>query len=307
MELRHLRYFVMLASKRHFTQAAEELAIAQPALSQQIQALEHELGVRLFERTSRSIRLTAAGETLLTLAERILADAEHIQIEMQAFAKLKRGRLRIGLLQSLGTYWLAGLLARFHTQYEGIEIVLHEEVTDILLEQLERGVLDMVWMHKIQEIFPAKFPDKHIETLSIFTEPLLLGVAAQHRLAQQKVNAKDLKKEEFILFKPGSGLRQTVLHMAEQAKFVPHVIFESGDIGSIRALVAEGVGISVFPQSVMDSAEKSIVPLEVQPILPQRTILLAWQRQRGSSLGIQEFLAFLREDLATHPWQKSTN
>ncbi len=302
MELRHLRYFVTLASKRHFTQAAEELAIAQPALSQQIQALERELGVRLFERTSRSMRLTLAGETLLTLAERVLADAEHIQIEMQAFAKLKRGRLRIGLLQSIGTYWLAGLLARFHTQYPGVEIVLHEGVTDILLEQLESGTLDMVWMHTIKEIFPAKFPDKHIETLSVFTEPLLLGVAPQHHLTQQKIHVSDLKEEEFILFKPGSGLRQTVLHMTERAGFVPHVIFESGDIGSIRALVAEGVGISVFPQSVIDGSETTIVPLEVQPTLPQRTILLAWQQRRASSPGIQEFLTFLRQDITAHPW-----
>jgi DNA-binding transcriptional LysR family regulator len=132
----------------------------------------------------------------------------------------------------------------------------------------------------------------------------MLGVAPQHRLARQKISAKELKNEDFILFKQGSGLRQTVLYMTEQAGFVPHVIFESGDIGSIRALVAEGVGISVFPQSVIESSEKSIVPLPVQPALPHRTILLAWQQRRAASLGIQEFLAFLQEDIAAYPWQQ---
>jgi len=130
MEIRHLRYFVAVAYKRHFTHAAESLLIAQPALSQQIQALERELGVTLFERTSRQVRLTPAGEALLVHAEGILAEAEQAYVEMQAFAGVTRGRVKLGLLQSLGAYRLSSLLARFHAQHQEIEMVLHEDVTE---------------------------------------------------------------------------------------------------------------------------------------------------------------------------------
>jgi len=304
MELRHLHYFVVLAHRLHFTQAAEELLIAQPALSQQIQVLERELGVLLFERTSRHMRLTPAGEALLPRAEHLLAEFASLHAEMQSFSDLKRGRLQLGLLQSLGTYWLSGFLARFHTHYPEIEIALHEEVTETMMEQLEKGTLDLAWMHRIDTIFPTTSLSKHVETLPILTEPLVFAAAPHHRLVQQQpVMLSDVFAEEVVLFKPGSGLRQTLLHIAQQAGIVPHVIFESSDISSIRALVSEGIGISVFPQSVIAAPGRTIVPLKCALPLPQRTILLAWDRRRTSLPTIQAFLAFFREDLDVHPWR----
>src|SRR5579883_2043816 len=266
MELRHLHYFVVLAHRLHFTQAAEELAIAQPALSQQIQALERELGVRLFERTSRHIRLTEAGQTLLLHAERVLALVDTLSAEMHAYTLLQRGRLRIGLLPSLGVSWLSGLFARFHARYEGIEMVLHEDVTESMIEQLEAGRLDLVWMHTVGTLFPQPVLPSQLEARAVFTEAVLMGATPHHRFAQRKhINWDALQAEEFILFKPGSGLRQVAMHLAQQAGFRPRVVFESGDIGSIRALVAEGVGISVFPRSVFEAPGRSIVPLDLNP------------------------------------------
>ncbi|HEX3641142.1 MAG TPA: LysR family transcriptional regulator [Ktedonobacteraceae bacterium] len=303
MELRHLRYFVVLAHRLHFTQAAEELMIAQPALSQQIQALERELGVRLFERTPRHIRLTPAGQGLLVHAERVLADVDTLSAEMHAYAGLQRGRLRIGLLQSLGASWLAGLLARFHARYGGIELVLHEDVTEPMIEQVEMGGLDLAWMHTIGTIFPQSVHPQQIEVKAVSTEAVLLAGAPHHRLAGQKHIAwNELQAEEFILFKPGSGLRQVVMHLAQQANFRAQVVFESGDISSIRALVSEGVGISVFPQSVIDTPGRMILPLDLSPALPHRTIQLAWHQQRASIPIIQAFLTFVQEDLCIHPW-----
>lgn len=303
MELRHLHYFVVLAHRLHFTQAAEELAIAQPALSQQIQALERELGVRLFERTSRHIRLTPAGQSLLVHAERMLALVDTISTEMHAYAGMQRGRLRIGLLQTLSASWLSGLLARFHASYGGIEMVLHENVTEPMIDQLEDGRLDLVWMHSFGTIFPQSMLPKQIEVKAVFSEAVFLGVAPGHWLARQKdITWSSLQTEEFLLFKPGSGLRQIVLHLAQEAGFRPQVVFESGDIGSIRALVSEGVGISIFPKSIIDAPGRTIIPLDISPALPYRTIQLAWHRQRASTPTIQAFLDFVQEDLRIHPW-----
>src|ERR1700730_11754656 len=136
MELRHLRYFVAVAQRKHCTRAAEELNLAQPALSQQIQQLERELGVALLERTSRRVRLTPAGEAFLSRAERILAEVEQAQREMQEFAGIKRGRVVIGALQSLDAFHFSALLARFHSRYPEIEIILREEANEELLEHL---------------------------------------------------------------------------------------------------------------------------------------------------------------------------
>ncbi len=292
MELRQLHYFVVLAHRLHFTQAAEELAIAQPALSQQIQALERELGVRLFERTPRHIRLTPAGQGMLVHAE-----------EMAAYTGLHRGRLRIGLHQTLGVFWLSGLLARFHGRYGGIEMVLHEGVTEPMLELLEEGKLDVIWMHTIGTLFPQKPLPKQIETKAIFTEAVLLGGGPHHRLAGRKqISWTSLQAEAFVLFQPGSGLRQIVMQLAQEAGFLPQVIFESGDMSMIRALVSEGMGIAVFPQSVIEAPGRSLVPLDLSPALPPRTIQLAWHRQRASTSTIQAFLDFVQEDLCLHPW-----
>src|SRR5579859_6421660 len=151
MELRQLHYFVVLARALNFTKAAETIGIAQPALSQQIRALEHELGVTLLDRTSRRVSLTDAGAAFSRRAEQLLADADEARLEMQEFAGLRRGKIAVGVVPNLGETWLAHLVADFHQQYPGIEIALIEETTLPLLDFLLRGQLDLALLHKSTE------------------------------------------------------------------------------------------------------------------------------------------------------------
>lgn len=305
MEIRHLRYFAAVAHKRHFTQAAEDLFIAQPALSQQIQALERELGITLFERTSRRVRLTSAGEALLGHAERILAEVEQTHAEMQAFAGVTRGRISLGFLQSLGAYRLSALLARFHAQYAGVEMVLHEDVTEQLLEQVKVGQLDVALTHVIGDIFPLHVTDPQMITEPLVKEELMLVVAPNHPLTRQPyVSPKELEHEPFILFKPGSGLRQVMVHLSLIGGFTPRILFESGDIGTIRALAAEGLGISILPQSVVEAPGKEVATVKLMPVLPSRMVVLVWHRRITHSPAATAFLAFFREDLHFYPWRK---
>lgn len=306
MELRHLRYFVVVARRRHFTQAAEELFIAQPALSQQIQALELELGVKLFERTSRQVRLTPAGEALLIRAERILGEVEQAEAEMQAFAGLVRGRVKLGLLQSLAVFRLPALLARFSAQYPGIEMVLQEGVTEYLLEQIRGGQLDIALTHSVGDIFPPPIPDPNITTEAILEEDLVLVAAPHHRLAQlSSISASELKDEAFILFKPGSGLRQAAIHLSTSGGFAPRILYESGDVGTIRALVAEGLGISVLPQSVVSSPGSEITAIKIIPPLPVRTVMLVWHKRIEHAPAASTFLNFLHEDIRARSWNST--
>ena len=212
MELRQLGYFVAVAHRRHFTQAAEELALAQPTLSQQIHQLERELGVTLIERTSRRVRLTPAGEALLVRAERILAEAAWAHREMQEYAGLARGRVVIGALQSLEAFRFLDLLSRFHTRYPGIEIVLREEATERLWELLNTGQLDLTITQIIDDSWPLEITASSMVTERLLTEELVLVVAPNHALAhQQRATVEELRDEPFVVFKPGSGFRHTII------------------------------------------------------------------------------------------------
>jgi DNA-binding transcriptional LysR family regulator len=303
MELRQLRYFVAVAHRRHFTQAAEELNLAQPALSQQIKQLERELGVMLFERTSRRVSLTHAGEALLVRAERILAEVEWVQMEMQEYTGLTRGRVVIGSLQSLEAFRFPALLSRFHTRYPGIEIVLREEVTERLLELLNTGQLDLTLFQVTDGLLPLELTVSSVITERLLTEELVLVVAPNHTLAnRQSVTIEELRDEPFVLFKPGSGLRHAIIQSSLAAGFTPRILFESGELGTIRSLVAEGLGVSVLPRSVAEAPGREVAIISLGPLPLARTVLLAWHTNVYHAPAVAAFLSFIHDDIRDHPW-----
>lgn len=305
MELRQLRYFVAVAHRKHFTQAARELNLAQPALSQQIQQLERELGVTLFERTSRRVCLTSAGEALLVRAEHILAEVEWAQMEMQEYTGLARGRVVIGALQSLEAFRFPALLSRFHTRYPGIEIVLREESTERLFDLLNTGQLDLSIIQIIDGSWPQELTTLSVVTEELLTEEIILVVAPNHALAQrQQVTMEELRSEPFVLFKPGSGLRHTIIQRSLTAGFTPRILCESGELGTIRSLVAEGLGISVLPRSVAEAPGREVAIVSLGPPPPVRTIMLAWHANVHHVPAAAAFLSFIRNDIREHPWQE---
>lgn len=143
MQFQQLVYFVAVAETRHFTRAAEREHVAQPSLSQQIKALERELGAELFSRARGNIALTDAGETLLPLARRILADADTARLEVQELAQLRRGRVRLGATPSVCTGLLPDVLRTFHAAHPGIELLIEEGGSLDLVRELARGSLDL--------------------------------------------------------------------------------------------------------------------------------------------------------------------
>ncbi|HEY0753533.1 MAG TPA: LysR family transcriptional regulator [Ktedonobacteraceae bacterium] len=305
MELRHLRYFVAVAHRRHFTQAAEELNLAQPALSQQIQQLERELGITLLERSSRHVRLTPAGEAFLSRAEHILADVAQAQQEMHEFAELKRGRVVIGALQSLDAFHFSALLARFHARYPDIEIILREEAGEKLLELLHSGILDLSLLQVTGNELATKFAAELIATEKLLTEEVVLIVSPGHALASlQQVPMEELRNESFISFKAGSVLRAILQQKAMAAGFVPRISFESGDLGTIRSLVAEGLGIALLTRSVAEAPGRKVIPLSFSPYPLWRIILLAWHTRISHTSAATACLDFMRNDIHEHPWAK---
>jgi DNA-binding transcriptional LysR family regulator len=306
MELRHLRYFVAVAQRKHFTQAADELHLAQPALSRQIQQLEQELGIELLVRTSRRVRLTAAGEAFLVRAEHILAEVERARMEMQEFAGLIYGRLMIGALQSLDAFGFTAMLARFHARYPGIEIILQEEATEKLFELLCAGQLDLSLLQIRGEELPDELLASPVATEKLLTEEVVLVVSANHALAHaQQVTIDELRDEPFVAFKPGFGLRQIMQQSCLSAGFSPRILFESGNLDTIRSMVAEGLGISILPRSVAISAGRKMTAISFRPDPLLRTILLAWHAHSYRSPTTTAFLSFFHQDIQEHPWRES--
>src|SRR5215216_6063932 len=146
MELRQLRSLVTLADERHFTRAAALLHIAQPALSQQIRRLEDELGIALVDRTTRHVALTPAGARLAARARRALAEVDAAAAELSELAGIRSGRVVIGAMRSTGPFDLSALLAAFHSRHPGVELLVREEPSEVMLQRLHADALDVAFL-----------------------------------------------------------------------------------------------------------------------------------------------------------------
>jgi DNA-binding transcriptional LysR family regulator len=247
MELRHLRYFLAVASTRSFTRAAAQCYVAQSALSEQIARLETEVGAQLFVRTSRTVRLTAAGEVLVPLAKRILADVETAQAELDALAGLRRGRLRLGLIQaSGGAPDLAAVLGDFHRRFTEIELEVTSEPSTGLAEAVSAGTLDLA----VVGLSPDDVPGGLARQL-LSQDPLVAVVAPRHPLAgRARVTIAELAgRGAFIHFRRGSGIRRYVDAAFARAGVPAQAGFEVSQVHDMIRLAAQDVGATVVPRS----------------------------------------------------------
>ena len=245
MELRHLRYFVAVAEELHFTRAALRLNIAQPPLSQQIRALEAELGVQLFVRTRRSVALTDAGQALLVRGRELLAVTRALPQELQRVARGETGLLRIGFSSTLPlTKVLRDVVADHRRTHPDVALNLREMHSQLQFDSLRRGELD-VGLVRYNERAP-----EGIRLRLLRRDPLRLVVPAGHRFARRKsVSIADCRDEAFIGFPgdAGTGTGPLLKRLAAQAGFEPRIAQEAREATTQIGLVAAGLGIAVLP------------------------------------------------------------
>ena len=245
MELRHLRYFVAVAEELHFTRAALRLNMAQPPLSQQIRALEEELGVQLFARTRRSVALTDAGHALLERARAMLAATQALPQELQRVARGEVGLLRIGFSSTLPlTKVLRDVVADHRRSHPDVALNLREMHSQLQFESLRRGELD-VGLVRYNEGVP-----EGISLRLLRRDPLRLVVPTGHRFARRKsVGIAECRDEAFIGFPgdAGTGTGPLLKRLAAQAGFEPRIAQEAREATTQIGLVAAGLGIAVLP------------------------------------------------------------
>jgi DNA-binding transcriptional LysR family regulator len=302
MELRHLRYFVAVAREQNFTRAARRLGIAQPALSQQIQALEHELGVVLIERSNRTSGLTEAGAGLLKRAEQILLEVQDAAHEMAAHAGLRTGTVRIGCaLQTRLEGRLPALLATFHAASPGIRITFREVHTRQVLELLQRGEVDLGLIHlgKVDRtVVGGSTASPLLALAQLGSEPLVLIVNPSHQLAGQSVVPFEaLRGETLIAFRPGATVRKMVALAAKRCGFAPHIGFTTANIGTVRAFVSAGLGVALVPRSALDAPSPPLRAIHVESPRLERIITLARNTERYETAAVAAVRKLLVTDL----------
>jgi DNA-binding transcriptional LysR family regulator len=271
VQIQQLAYVVAVAETRHFTQAAEQLNVAQPTLSKQVRVLEAELGTPLFERARGNVTLTQAGELLVPLARRILSDVETARRQVRELAGLQRGRLRLGATPSLITGLLADALTDFRTQLPGIELQVQESGSQDLVRRLHDGDLDMALL-----IASRHTGDPSLVTTPILREDLVVvnSVDRPPPALGDSMPVSALRDQPLVMFREGYDLRTVTLDACRAAGFEPRLAIEGGEMDAVLRFAEAGLGLAVVPSMVLATRPRLRRTALVEPRL-RRTIVLA--------------------------------
>jgi len=294
LDLKPLRYFVAVAEEGHLTNAAARLGISQPPLSQQIRALEEQLGVTLFERLPRGMALTDSGRALLDEARAILARMEQAMEGVRRVSQGREGRLTVGFTGSAAFHpFVPSVIRAFRHEAPAVELTLDESSTGELLDGVREGRLDAAFVRGPY----GKVADVAIERL--LEEPMMVAFPAAHpavRRARRRIALRDLADEPVILYRrhSGPGLYDAILAACHAAGFSPRVVQEAPRMLSTLGLVAAGMGVSVVPQSLLRINLDGVVyvPLAGQDG-PRAPLSLAY-RQGGQTSATRRLIAQAR-------------
>lgn len=252
MKLEHLRAFETVARLAHFTRAADELFLTQPSLSRQIQALEGDLGATLFQRDRTGVAITAAGEALLPIARRMLADAESARRAMDELAGLRRGRVRLGATPTLCVSVVAEVVAQFHREHPGIDLQITEAGSHTLVDALGEGALDLA----LTITRPNVRDDGAVERVALFREELMVASAADPTLspfgaAPTRLSLAELAALPQVAFNRSYDLRLATDAAFEAAGLSPTIAVEGAEMDAVLRFVARGIGVAVVPATVL--------------------------------------------------------
>lgn len=288
MELRQLVYTEAVARHRHFTRAAEELHVAQSALSHQIRRLEAELGTELFERTSRRVVPTEAGEAVAARARRVLAEVDRIRSELDELVGLVRGRIAIGALLPAGEIEVTTVLASFNQAFPGIEVGLREGTAADLAALIEADQLDVAFSLIWGEL------DHGLEALRLSDEEVVAAYPPGTAPSKPWVSAADLASIPLATPRSGSAIKRATDEFFARAGERSRISLESGDPYLIRCLVSDGFGAAVLPASITRRAGPAV---ETRPLRPavRLPVALIWRADRHRSAAATAFIEFVRE------------
>lgn len=294
MNLRDLRYLVALAEHRHFGRAAEACHVSQPTLSTQLKKLEEELGVVLVERAPRHVMLTPAGNDIVVRARRVLAEVEQMRETARRSIDPEAGSVRLGLFPTLGPYLLPHVVPRIRKRFPRLELLLVEEKTETILQQLRDGRLDA-------GVLALPLHEDWLETEFLFEEPFVLAVPDKHPLATHRdLRLAELRQQHLLLLEEGHCLRDQALEVCTLAGAGEKEGFRATSLETLRQMVAAGVGVTLLPVLAVKPPvppQDNIRLLNFRSPPPSRRLALVWRK--SSAMG--EFLHKLAAEIRDLP------
>jgi DNA-binding transcriptional LysR family regulator len=252
VEVRQLEHFVAVAEELSFTRAARRLSYVQSALSVSIRALERDLGVRLFDRTTHGVALTDAGEALLPSARHTLASVEQTRDLASALKGVLRGTLRIGIMQSFAYLDVPALLGRFHREHPHVEIEMRPSPggSEALVQELKRGGSDIAFVSLTEDPVGLSVTQLAVEELYLVGTPELVPPR------RARVQLDGLSEVPFVDFPTGWGVRTTVDLAFAAAGITRRVPVEVADVGTLLQLVRAGLGLALLPRSLLGNDDE---------------------------------------------------
>jgi LysR family hydrogen peroxide-inducible transcriptional activator len=279
MTLTELRYIVAVARERHFGRAAETCFVSQPTLSVAVKKLEDELGVMLFERGPGEVSVTPAGEKIVEQAQRVLEEASRIREIAAAGKDPLAGPLRLGAIYTIGPYLLPKLIPILRKTAPAMQLLIQENFTHRLAEQLKSGEVDVI-------LVALPFEAPGVVTRAVYDEPFLVAVPKGHPWENRKrVTSDELTSESLLLLGEGHCFRDQVLdicHTVRSRERSPLAkTVEGGSLETIRQMVAGGVGVTVLPATSTSASGGTSDLIRILPFArpaPTRRVGLAWRR-----------------------------
>lgn len=272
--LQQLRYLVAVADHLHFRRAAEACNVTQPTLSTQIKDLELRLGITLVERSRARVILTPAGKDIVDRARRILREVQEIQTIAKSRQNVLASVIRVGVVQSVGSYFLPLVIPDLHRKYPKLGLYIREGLPDALLRELGDGALDLLF-------FPLPVARADLAAQPLFHEPIQVVVPADHRLARETaIDPSMLRGETILSLEPGHKLYELVRKISDDYGVDLSHDYEGTSLDTLRQMVATGMGVSLMPALYVKSevAHQDLVvarPFRGTP--PTRTIGMVWR------------------------------
>jgi DNA-binding transcriptional LysR family regulator len=290
MELRQLEYFVAVAETANFTRAAERVHISQPGVSAQIRALEHELGQPLFDRSGKTVRLTEAGTVVLPHARAALAAGNSVREAVDELAGLVHGQVAVGMVTACGFQGLFDELADFHAAHPGIDIALSEDTSDILVDAVRSGRLDLAL------VGIAGPTPSDLDSSVIADEALVAAVPHDDPLATRTtISLRALQERDLVCLPRGTGVRTAFDNACAGARLRPRVALEASAPDVVAGLAVRGLGVAVLSESMTLGLEAALHSLAiVEPRLRSR-LELVWRADGPTAPAAAALVAHARQ------------
>jgi len=298
MTLTELRYIVAVSQKNHFGKAAQACFVSQPTLSIAIKKLEEELGIRLFERSSKNeIRITEIGQQVIDQAHVVLQQAQILNEIAQQGKDPLAGKFRLGVIYTIGPYLLPSLIPRLRENAPDLKLIIEENFTANLFQALKQGTLDAI-------IISYPFDEPGIETAALYQEPFVVALPRNHEWKNRaQIRPEELASQDLMLLGAGHCFRDQVIEACPNCMSGDSELtrtLEGGSLETIRHMVAAGTGITVLPRTSVLHSQRHEALIEMKPFTrpsPNRTVAIAWRKHYPR----KEAIATIRDTIQASP------